>query len=236
MRKLVLFLSFFAFAFASGEEFHVVEGEDYKYVNISLTDVNRIVCSSEITRVVYSKEKNLEVKKDGRNAWVKILPVKEGEVLKYSPQPMELYVECGGRIFSLILLPKRIPATTIVLKVPYEDRKRAREFEAKANSYERLITSLIEHAYKEEPPPGYNVKNVNEKVREFQEIDLYLRRVYEGDKFLVEEYIITAKKEVYLDEGAFIPYVRTPLALSIVKPSLKAGESTRLFVVRLRED
>lgn len=233
MRKWLLLLPFLAFG---AGKVQVVEGEGYQFVEISLTDVNRVVCSSEITSVVYSKEKNIEVKRDGRNAWVKILPIKEGNTLKYSSEPRELYVECGGKVFSLILVPKRIPATTVVLKVPYEDKEKAREFEAKASSYERLITSLITHAYKEEPPSGYKVKEINEKVRGFQEIDLYLRKVYEGDKFLVEEYLIVAKKEVYLDEGAFIPYVRYPVALSIVKPSLKAGESTRMFVVRLREE
>ncbi len=234
MKRIALFLALLPLAVFG--EVQVVEGDGYHYVEISLTDINRIVCGSEITGVVYSKEKSIEIKRKGRNAWVKILPTRKGEKIKYPSYPREVYVECGGKVFSLILLPKKMPATTIVLKVPYEDRKVAREFEKKANSYEALVLSLIKHAYREEPPPGYRAKEVNRKVREFQELDLYLLKRYEGDRYLVEEYLITAKKKVHLNEGAFVPYLRYSVALSIVKPSLNKGESTRLLVVRLREE
>ncbi|HHJ63321.1 MAG TPA: hypothetical protein ENJ61_00275 [Aquifex aeolicus] len=219
-----------------GKDFQVVEGSGYHYVEISLTDVNRIVCSSEITGVVYSKEKSIEIKRKGRNAWVKILPTKKGEKIEYPSYPREVYIECGGLVFSLILLPRKIPAATVVLKVPHEDDARAREFEKKAGSYEKLILSLIRHAYREVPPPGYRVKKENRKVREFKELDLYLLKSYEGSRYVIEEYLITAKEDVHLTEGSFVPYIRFPAALSIVKPRLKAGESTRLLVVRLREE
>ena len=233
MKKIVVAMGFLPLTVLGGVQ--VIEGDGYHYVEISLTDINRIVCSSEITGVVYSKEKSIEVKRKGRNAWVKILPTKRGGEIKYPSYPREVYVECGGKVFSLILLPKKMPATTVVLKVPYEDLARAREFERKANSYERLVLSLIRHAYREEPPPGYRVEKLNKKVREFKELDLYILKQYVGDKYIVEEYLITARGEVHLNEGAFIPYIRFPVALSIVKPSLKKGESTRLLVVRLRE-
>lgn len=234
MKKIAVFLALFPLIALS--EVQVIEGDGYHYVEISLTDINRIVCGLEITGVVYSKEKSIEIKRKGRNAWVKILPTKKGDKIKYPSYPREVYVECGGKVFSLILLPKKIPATTVVLKVPYENQKVAKEFEKKANNYEELILSLISHAYREEPPPGYRVKEVNKKVREFKELSLYLLKRYEGNRYMVEEYLITAKEEVHLSEGAFVPYIRFPVALSIVKPSLKKGESTRLLVVRLREE
>lgn len=232
MRKLLFAFGLLSFAF--GSDIQVVEGDGYHYVEISLIDVNRVVCSSEITGVVYSKEKSIEVKRKGNNAWVKILPTKTGEKIDYPSYPRELYVECSGKVFSLVLLPKKRPATTIVLKVPYEDREKAREFERQPRSYERLLLSLIEHAYREVPPPGYVVREVNESVKEFQEVNLSLLRRYEGDRYLVEEYLVEAKKDVELDEGSFVPYLRYPLALTLVKPSLRKGESTRLLVVRLR--
>ncbi len=234
MRKILFVLGLVSIVL--GKDFQVIEGSGYHYVEISLTDVNRIVCSSEITGVVYSKEKSIEVKRKGNNAWVKILPTKKGEKIEYPSYPREVYVECGGLVFSLILLPKKVPATTIVLRIPYEDTAKAREFEEKISSYEKLILSLIRHVYRETPPPGYRVKRENRKVREFRELDLYLLRIYEGNRYVVEEYLITAKEDVHLTEGSFIPYIRFPVALSIVKPKLKTGESTRLLVVRLREE
>ncbi len=233
--KRILFI--FAIVYLSfADDFQVVEGDGYHYIEISLTDVNRIVCPSRITGTVYSKEKNIEVKRSGNNAWVKILPLKKGDKIEYPSYPREVYVECGGKVFSLILLPKKKPATTIILKTEYGSVERAWKFEKKAESYEKLVLSLIKHVYKEVPPPGYRVRAENRKVKEFKELDLYLIRVYEGGKFVVEEYIINAKKRVELSEGAFVPYIRFPVALTIVKPSLKPGESTRLIAVRLREE
>lgn len=236
MKKLFPVLGLISLATASGGNFQVVEGSGYHYVEVSLTDINRIVCPYEITGVVYSKEKSMEVKRKGRNAWVKILPIKKGEKIEYPSYPREVYVECGGLVFSLILLPKKVPATTVVLRVPHEDTARAREFEEKMGSYEKLILSLIRHAYRETPPPGYRVREENRKVKEFKELDLYLLRTYEGSRYVVEEYLITAREDVHLTEGSFVPHIRFPVALSIVKPKLKAGESTRMIAVRLREE
>lgn len=227
MKKLLLLMPLIAFA-----DIETVEGSHYHYVEISQTDINRVVCPYEITGVVYSKEKSIEVKRKGNNAWIKILPTKRGEEIEYPSYPRELYIECGGKVFSLVLLPKKKPASTIVLKLPHEDRKAARDFERKAESYEKLLLSLIKHVYKEIPPPGYSVKNVRRKVKEFRELSLYLLRRYEGDRYVVEEYLIEAKEDIDLDEGAFIPHIRYPVALTIVHPSLKKGQSTRLIAVR----
>ncbi|MDQ7039064.1 MAG: type-F conjugative transfer system secretin TraK, partial [Aquificota bacterium] len=218
-----------------GSDYQVIEGEGYHYVIVSLTDVNRIVCGGgEITGVVYSREKSMEVRRKGANAWLKILPVKEGDRIEYPSYPREVYVECGGKIFSLIVLPKRRPATTIVLKVSREEREVAREFE-RLNPYERTILELVRSVYREVPPPGYTVRSVGEKVREFQEIDLYLLRVYTGARYEVREYLVRARRDIHLQEGQFIPFVPRPLAISLVKPSLRKGEETRLIVVSLRE-
>lgn len=234
MRKGLLILGLIGLGFA--KDIQVVEGDGYHYVHVSLTDINRIVCPAEISGVVYSKEKSIEIKRKGNNAWVKILPTKKGSKISYPSYPREVYVECGNRVFSLVLIPKKVPASTIVLKVPYENVEKAKEFEAKANSYESLMLSLIKHAYQEVPPSGYKAKRVNKKVKGFKELDLYKLKEYVGGKYVVEEYMITAKEDVHLNEGAFIPYVRSPLAISIVKPKLKKGESTRLIVVKLREE
>jgi len=231
-RWLLVILPLLSFA---GDSYQVVEGEGYHYVTVSLTDVNRIVCEQEIAGVVYSKEKSIEIKRRGNNAWLKILPVKEGDKVSYPSYPREVYIECGGKIFSLIVLPKKVPARTIVLKVPFEKKEVARRFE-ELNPYEKTILALVKSVYREVPPPGYTVKELNKKVKEFNEADLYLLRSYIGARYEVREYLVRAKKDIVLQEGSFVPYLERPLALSLIKPSLKKGESTRLIVVSLRGD
>jgi conjugal transfer pilus assembly protein TraK len=203
-------------------------------VYISMGDVNRIVCEKgDATTVVYSQEKEMQVKTEGRNVFVKLVPKEEGNKKVISDYPRELYVECAGEFFQLLLYPKRIPATTIYLKLPYrKDTHKARAFE-RASPFEETIAKLIKSAYLEEIPDGYDVEVVNKPAGSFRELDLVLYRRYTGDRFVVEEYLITAKLNLELSEASFLPYLKNPVAISIVKPILKEGETTRMFVVSI---
>ncbi|MFN3265191.1 MAG: type-F conjugative transfer system secretin TraK, partial [Aquificaceae bacterium] len=84
----------------------------------------------------------------------------------------------------------------------------------------------------EEVPEGYEVKLINKPYRSFEELDMILYRVYEGSMYSVEEYVLQAKTDLELWEGQFIPYLKQPLAIAIVQPVLKKGQTTRLIVVR----
>jgi conjugal transfer pilus assembly protein TraK len=183
---------------------------------------------------VYSQEKEMQVKTEGRNVFVKLVPKEEGNGKKViADYPRELYVECAGEVFQLLLYPKSIPAATIYLKLPYKkDTTKAQVFE-KASPFEETIAKLIKSAYLEEIPDGYDVEVVNKPAGSFRELDLVLYRRYTGDRFVVEEYLITAKLNLELSEASFLPYLKNPVAVSIVKPILKEGETTRMFVVSI---
>jgi hypothetical protein len=207
----------------------------WNVVYISMGDVNRIVCErGHVSTVVYSQEKEMQVKTEGRNVFVKLVPREEGNGKKViSDYPRELYVECAGEVFQLLLYPKSIPAATIYLKLPYrKDTAKAKAFEM-ASPFEETIAKLIKAAYLEEIPDGYDVEVVNKPAGSFRELDLVLYRRYTGDRFVVEEYLITAKLNLELSEASFLPYLKNPVAISIVKPILKEGETTRMFVVSL---
>jgi hypothetical protein len=240
MKRLSLALIVASVVFAKEEVppkgVQVVEfSHGWNVVYISMGDVNRIVCEKGIaTTVVYSQEKEMQVKTEGRNVFVKLVPKDSGNSKKViSDYPRELYVECAGEVFQLLLYPKSIPATTIYLKLPYKkDTDKARAFE-KASPFEETIAKLIKAAYLEEIPDGYDVEMVNRPAGSFRELDLVLYRKYTGDRFVVEEYLITAKLNLELSEASFLPYLKNPVAISIVKPILKEGETTRMFVVSI---
>jgi len=239
MRKwtlISLLISFSLLAFPA-YAFQVVEGEGYHFVKISSKDVNRIVCpAGPISNVVYSKEKNIQVKTLGRNAYVKIVPkekVRGGKtVLEYEAFPREIYLTCGGRVFSLVMTPKDVPAETIVLKLPFRDLKKAESFETAA-SYEDTLLRLVSAAYREDLPDGYELEEVNKEVKRYREASVTLRRRYLGSHYEVREFLVTASapikqlSEFQLGEDL----VGHPLAVSIVKPALSKGETTRVFVV-----
>jgi len=118
----------------------------FSFVNISLTDVNRISCPYTIKWFTYSKEKEIQITKANKNLLVKIIPkvIVEGneEKIVRDSFPRELLVECGNQVFTLILVPKKIPTQTIILKPKFADTKKALKFET-SNDYETTIKELI---------------------------------------------------------------------------------------------
>lgn len=214
-------------------------GEGYKFISVSLKDLSRIHCSSPITNVLYSKEKEVEIKTPNGDSYVKILPRKTTlesgeEKYEYATFPREAYIECGGQTYSIVMVPKDIPAQTIILKSQYTDYKKASEFE-RANTYEKTILDLVKKGYLEEIPDGYDSKLIGKSVGSFKEINLTLTKEYTGGRYIVDEYLIEAKKPIEIYESMFVPYIQNPLAITIVKMILNHNESTRMIVVRMNK-
>ena len=221
----------------------IVEDEDYQAVEISLKDVTRVVCFTNITRVIYSKEKGMEIKTVDRNAFIKNLPKEAVDPItgriaaEYDSRPKEVYLVCGDKTFSLLLIPKDIPANTIYLKSSYVEKEKAFSFE-KSNDYENTILKLLKSAYSENVPEGYSVDNIETVFKEYQEIRLVHKRNYTGIMFEIQEYIVIAKKELNINEITLLEAIspKNPLAVSIVSPLLRPNEQSRVFIVRLLKD
>ena len=220
-----------------------VEGGGYTDVVISLKDMNRIVCpADDIGFVTYSKEKHMQVSRNGKNAFVKVLPMevpkidekqyKITRVLERDASPRELYIECGGTVFSLIMTPKDVPAQTVILKNEIGDIKTAQAYET-ANDYEKTIFGLIKSAYEGVPVEGYQAKPF-EFSKEFKEFSLKGVRKYLGAKYRVYEVKITSKDAIHLHEASFVKYFPKVIAITVVNPTLFPGDDTRLIVVSLQ--
>ena len=213
----------------------------FSYVTISLTDVSRITCPKEIKWFTYSKEKQIQIQKAGNNLLVKVSPkvisvnsqVKE---VKRETFPRELITECNGQVFTLILIPKKVPTQTIVLKPLMKDKKKALRFET-ANPYEETLKQLIKSAYKELPIDGYEIKIVNRPYKKFKRLDMDLYKIYKGAYYQIREYSLKAKSNIDLHEKLFVPFLpESTLAIAISKLHLRAGEKARMFVVLKEEN
>ncbi|HDM76874.1 MAG TPA: hypothetical protein ENG51_10440 [Deltaproteobacteria bacterium] len=221
--------------------FQVITSEGYHFVEVSLKDTNRIVCPVDVGNVIFSKEKKMQVKIIGRNAFVKFLPVRKidaetgEEKLIYSKIPREAYIECGGRFFALVFVPKEKPAETIILRLPDYDKEKALKFE-KATPYEKMLLSLIRAAYLEEPPEGYEVTEINTELKAYDKLKIIHRLDIKGARFVVHEFFLEAKKKVRLDESQFLDLVLHPLAICLSKMELQKGEVGRLFIVSLSKE
>lgn len=217
----------------------VIKDEGFATLEISLKDVSRLVCFTDIEKVIYSKEKGIEVKTMGKNAYIKNLPKESlnpmtGKMMvEYDSRPKELYVICGEKTFSLILIPQDIPAVTAYLQSSYADTAKALAHE-KTSAYEDTILSLVKNAYFEDIPPGYEATEINKPIKEYREIQIVHSRDYTGAMYQVQEYVLIARAEITIDEITIVNTLKpvNPLAVSIVALYLRPGEQTRAFIVR----
>lgn len=241
--KKSLLLSLFVFTVLNAQNLAVVEdGDDYKYVTISKNDTSRILCQSgDIGSIVYSKDKEFAVKKDGKNAYIKLSSVitkSDNTIVDKQTNDFkrELYLTCDGKTYSLILEPKDMPAQTIILK----DRKSeltqgkkniAEKFE-KSRDYETTLLELIKNAYKEVTPDGYGIEPVDQIIADFKELTLILNKKYGGDEFEVREYLIKAKTPLLnMEEKLFIDFLPHPLAIALENLNVEVNQISRMFVV-----
>ena len=208
-------------------------------VELSSSDVNRITCQGEIKDIVYSREKGITVKFSGRDAFVKFRTgLKDGKTT-YSTTPSEIFVVCGENVYSLIALPKRIPARSIRLTPGKTENIRKNRSLFGALPFEKKVLSAIRSLYTEEIPESFTVSTPNKRIDLFRDLDLVLARiaVVEGEGIQVKEYRGTLadgdKDGIELGERDFLrnEISTDPIAVSLDRLVLKKGEILRAFVV-----
>ena len=234
---LCLFTTAPVFAIEKNHSDQIVIPEISTRVDFSSSDINRIVCHSDIKDVVFSKEKGINAKIMGRNAFVKFHVTKREEKLEYTSTPSELFIVCGDDVYNIIAIPARLPAQTIRLS---GSLKKIRENVALFHGipFEKKIVKLIQSVYTETIPDTFTVSRANENYDLFEQITLNLRRIVsvEGEGLRLKEYTSEIKIEtpsVELKERDFLKVGITtrPLAVAVDKLSLRKGEIARIFLV-----
>lgn len=214
----------------------VVNSRALTPIKVSLKDVSRIVCPGSVVGKVFSGEKSVEVRESGDSLFVKNLPVLKDGRYEYDRTPKDLFVICEDNlVFSLLLVPDDVPSVTVYLqRYTNIDNTKARNFE-KENSYIESLIKLIKYAYRQEVPEGYDVININTVKKEYEEGLLIHRLDMIGSLFLLEEYILQARKNIVTDElywAKELGNMENILAVSVIEPVLSPGEETRILIVR----
>ena len=71
----------------------------------------------------------------------------------------EAYLTCDNKMFSLILVPKDIPAQTIILKTASDEKRVEKNKEIEVvNDYQTTVSELIKSVYKEITPEGFDLE------------------------------------------------------------------------------
>lgn len=227
-----------------------------KTVYVSLKNITMITTPYPITKIIYSKDQNIEITKSGDTAFVKILPLEEQEPsgrikFLYNDSPRDIYILTPAGTYSLNLIPRHIPSLTVMLKNPQIPNNSVISAAGKrpifkqpvlnpginsnvsyyrSSVYTNKLAELIKDAYFFNIPNGYSSFSLK-KIYRFKQITIKGLDAYAGKNFIVLIYQIKAIRPVNLTEKEFLWMSPQPAAISIASPVLKQGENTRLFIV-----
>ena len=223
--------------------------ETITHIELSNSDVNRIVCPSDIKDMIVSKEKGITTHVKGKDGFIKFLIKKEyipdlgEEELIYSTTPSEVYIKCGGFTYTLIVIPKKIPARTIRLSAGRLSVIKKNEELFKGLAHEEKITKLIRSIYSNQIEESYTVTDINKPLYTFPELALTLIRIIdvEGEGMRLKEYAAHLKdkeKERELKETDFLrpEITKKPLAISIDPMIIVKDERPRILIVESRDE
>ena len=214
----------------------VVLPETETPVDLSSSDINRLVCPVDIKDVIYSKEKGVIVKITGKNAFIKFLVKKEGDKENYSTTPTEMYVVCGAATYNLIAMPKRIPARTVILSNG-DNKVKKNESLFKGMPFEKELLSIIKYVYKQEIPDSFSVTEEHQPFNLYKRDGLNLILIrsvrIDGEGLRAKEFAVRAIKNAELNEKDFLKneLATNPVAIAIDKLRLAPGDTARVIII-----
>jgi conjugal transfer pilus assembly protein TraK len=218
-------------------------------VQVSASDVNRVTCSNGmISDVIYSQEKGVTVKYSGKDAFIKFQVVKEGGKgsLLYSNTPTEIYFVCGDQVYTIIALPKRMPAQQIRLANTVIDRiKQNKEYFADM-PYEQRIATIIQRAYKDEFEDSWTVQGINRNIDDFSnyQITHFRNVVIDGEGIILKEYHVRFTDAVKYPDGGRIDekmflvndLTSNTVAIALDKTIIKPNDLARVFIIEAKKE
>jgi conjugal transfer pilus assembly protein TraK len=210
-------------------------------VEMSSSDVNRITCQEEIKDVVFSKEKGIAVRFSGKDAFVKFRTTQKDGKTVYSATPSEIFIICGDSVYTMIAMPRRIPARSVRLSTGKMDNIRKNKSLLGSLPFEKKILSAIRSLYLEEIPESFTVSTPKQRIDLFRDLEFILYRVavVDGEGFQVKEYRGTltgsGKEQLELGEKDFLrkDISAQPLAVSLDRLVLRKGDTLRVFVAEI---
>ena len=190
------------------------------FVTVSSRDINRIEMPEPVVEALSSKAIDVKIKE--RNIFVKVP----------DSHPAELFISTKKKNISLILVPKDIPAETIVVKDTRDGLSAPDLNLIEDNSYEGTIKKIMLFLFKRSAPSGYIASYPKDEGRLLNGVSVKKAYVIEGPLFQGEMYEIKniGSGEVNLSEEMF--YQKGIMAISIDKYNLVLGETCKLFIVK----
>ena len=180
---------------------------DRVVVSISKTSVNRLVLPSKILDVTYSKEKGLNIKIVGNQAFLKYIPIKKQEyqVVNNQKRPIgepkivydnaktsEVYFVTEDKTFSFVFIPKKIKPETIIVNDFISKAKKIMKYETEDN-YIVSLSKISKTILQDKLPFGYKIKEVNKIIYQDNVFITKLLNEYKG--VIYKAYLYSVKNK-----------------------------------------
>lgn len=226
-----------------GDHTTTVKPEIVTRVTMSSVDTNRIVSvGAAIKDVVYSEEKGVTVKVDGKNAFIKYFAVEDPvtQERSYAETPTEFYIICADNsVYTMIAVPRKVPAQTIYLESQKDQIKENLEVFSGV-PFEQKVISLIKSVYQDNIPYRYDLKKVKDGRKHVVDEKYCVNPTRNvgvpGEGITLTEYHVTlcngsGQKEVSEKDFLNPVLVKKPVAIALDRHVVSHNQVTRLFVV-----
>lgn len=226
LSSLVLSSSLFALTVIDNPTSDVIN------VNVSNSSVNRLVLPSDILDVAYSKEKGIDIKISGNQAFIKFLPIQkdrvrqtgnklepvgEPEIIYDKAQASEVFFVTASKTYSFALNPKNIEAETVIINDFSAQKDEILKFE-REDAHTHTMTKITESVLKGGTPQGYKAKNINKIIQRNQLMNTKELISYDGVLYKATLLEVENKtdKAILLNPKDYIKLAKdTPKAISI---------------------
>lgn len=201
--------------------------ERKNYIRISKTDVNRFVCENgDVTGTIFSEDKGIEVKKSGRNAFLRIRP--DSFAFEH---PFEFYVMCDEELYTFIIEGEWISASRIVLKDGGRKVEEALDF-FKGKDRELNVVEVVRKSWNDKWEEGWREIPRFRTVKQTKDCKtVWYKTVETGTPWVLEMFIVEGlgqpvklKEEDFLDGDV--------IAVSCLDPLVARGRMGKVVVIR----
>lgn len=199
------------------------------YAKISATEPNHIEIQSGRIQAWHSASGAFSIDKDPSSGSLYLRPVDRAK-------PASLFVTTAdGTTITLILQPVAIPAQTVILSEPPGRPGGHLSAVEKAGSHEEVIKAMILTMATNDLPQDMSIKELNQPMALWAGTSFTLVREWQGRDIEGQLFMLantgTAPMRV-ADQELYQPGV---LAVSVENQNLQPGQSTRVFIVRYRQ-
>lgn len=207
-------------------------------VVLSNRDTNRIVCmDGQIDGYRFSEEKGASVDASGIEAFIKFQIEQLGDTQKHVSIRSEFYFQCGGVTYTLLALPRDVPAKTVHLIPGVLKQAQVNQRQLAPLADEARAIAITERILKNELPASYVNRLISDPYNRavLPKLDLRLAREVEvpGTAYSAREYHLRARTKAHLSEKAFLrpEFGAAIYAVTLDRLSLEAGEVARAVLI-----